>query len=114
MFRLFVNITLIAFCLLSVSYSQTAKAKFIKEVEVDGSKYMFWYSYVIDSTYLRVWNPDGTLPKRESGTYKYWKAESNGKLTPLIKIDYRLPIFQKQSVVMKKEESLFNNETIEQ
>lgn len=101
-------------CAFCIAQAQTGKATFIEPIKVDESRYIVWSGYVIDSTYWHVWNPDGTLPKRENGTYKYWKADNNGNLIPLRKIDYRLPIFQGQSVVMKKEESLFNNEAIEQ
>jgi len=83
------------------------KASFVSEVEVDNSTYIVWHSYVIDSAWLNVWLPNGDLPRRENGTYKYWKADSNGDLIPLRKIDYRLPIFQDQSVVMKKEKGFF-------
>lgn len=100
MLKLFVSILLT--CNL---FSQ--KANFVNEVEVDQSKYRVWYSYVIDSTYWHVWDADGSLPKRENGTYKYWKADSEGNLIPLRKIDYRLPIFQEQSVMMKKEKGFF-------
>jgi hypothetical protein len=43
-----------------------------------------WWSFVIDSTYLGIRNPDGSLLKREDGTYRYWK-QINGKLQPVIK-----------------------------
>ena len=37
-----------------------------------------WYSYPIDSLFLNVNEPDGSLPKTEDGYYKYWK-KVNGK-----------------------------------
>lgn len=96
------------------SFTIAQKASFVKEVSVDESTYIIWGGYVIDSTYWHVWNADGTLPKRANGTYKYWKEDNNGELIRLRKIDYRLPIFKEQSIVMKKEENIFNNKTIEQ
>lgn len=110
MYKLSVNILLlIALC--PLLFAQ--KATFVKEVEVDNNTYIVWHSYVIDSTYWHVWNPDGTLPKRSNGTYLYWKADNNGKLIPLRKIDYRLPIFQDQPIVMKKEKDFYNSLNIE-
>lgn len=53
----------------------------------DTTETIAWWSFEIDSTYLSVRLPDGTLPKRESGTYKYWKADSLGNLIPTIKIE---------------------------
>lgn len=89
-----------------ISFAQVPKASFVKEVEVNESKYIVWSGYVIDSTWWHVWLPNGDLPRRENGTYLYWKADANGELIPLRKIDYRLPIFQDQPIVMKKEEDL--------
>lgn len=104
MYKLFVNILLlIALC--PLLFSQ--KATFVKEVEVDNNTYIVWYSYIIDSTYLNVNLPNGELPRRANRTYLYWKADKNGKLIPLRKIDYRLPIFKDESVVLQKDESIF-------
>lgn len=95
----------ILFLLCGLTFAQVPKASFVKEVEVE-SKYIVWSGYVIDSTYLNVWLPNGDLPRRENGTYLYWKVDARGNLMPRRKIDYRLPIFQDQTVMMKKEESI--------
>lgn len=89
-----------------ISFAQVPKATFVKEVEVE-SKYIIWHSYVIDSTYWYVWNADGSLPKRENGTYLYWKADSSGNLIPMKKIDYRLPIFDSEPMIVNKEQFIF-------
>lgn len=72
--------------------AQTSKATFVKEVEVE-YKWMIWHSYVIDSAYWKVWQPDGSLPRRSDGTFLYWAVDSNGDLIPIRKIVLRLPIF---------------------
>ncbi|MBK8609085.1 MAG: hypothetical protein IPL84_03860 [Chitinophagaceae bacterium] len=107
MLKLFVNIFLLFVILSEVEVCQTAKASFVKEVSVDESTYIVWSGYVIDSAYLNVWLLNGDLPRRANGTYLYWKADTNGNLIPRRKIDYRLPIFQDKSVVMKREDENF-------
>lgn len=110
--KLFLTLLIVhlsAFGGLYIAPAQTRPAmmQFNDEIKVDQNDFIVWSSYVIDSTWLNVWLPNGDLPRRENGTYKYWKADSNGNLIPLRKIDYRLPIFQDQSVVMKKEKGIF-------
>lgn len=90
-------------------YSQTPQATFVKEVEVD-PHWMIWHSYVIDSAWLNVWLPNGDLPRRENGTYRYWKADSLGNLIQIRYIVWRLPLFKDEPVVMKKENSFFEND----
>lgn len=63
-------------------YGQKAQ---LKDISVD-DKYLVWYSYVIDSTYLGVHTATGDLPRRANGTYLYWKADQNGQLIPVRKI----------------------------
>lgn len=101
------------FSFILIAQSRPAMMEFNDEIKVDEKDFIVWSGYVIDSTYWHVWNPDGSLPKRENGTYLYWKADANGNLIPRRKIDYRLPIFKDQSVVMKREEELFNSLNIE-
>lgn len=92
--------------LCGITFAQVPKASFVKEVEVE-SKYIVWSGYVIDSTYLHVWNPDGSLPRRANGTYLYWKVDANGNLMPRRKIDYRLPIFNDAPITATKEKTIF-------
>lgn len=89
------------------TFAQVQKATFVKEVEVNSDKYMIWHGYVIDSLWWNVHLPDGDLPRRANNTYLYWKADENGDLIPLRKIDYRLPIFNDDPIVINKEKSLF-------
>jgi len=59
-----------------------------------------WYSYAIDSTWLGINEPDGDLPRRENGTYRYWLADGNGDLIPVRK--FRKPVtepYQKYTVM---------------
>lgn len=59
-----------------------------------------WYSYVIDSTWLGINEPDGDLPRRGNGTYGYWLADGNGDLIPVRK--FRKPVtepYQKYTVM---------------
>ncbi len=44
-----------------------------------------WYSAIMDSTYLEVRNPDGSMPRHTNGIYKYWKLDEDGKMTPVTK-----------------------------
>ena len=92
---------------LLIAQTRPAMMQFNDEIKVDEQQFIVWHSYVIDSTYWQVWNPDGSLPRRENGTYKYWKADNQGNLIPIRKIDYRLPIFKDESVVMKREDHIF-------
>lgn len=91
------NLLLLVLSLTAIVYSQTPKASFVwseqGEVQVD-SKYIIWHAFVIDSAWLGVHLTDGSLPRRENGTYKYWLSDVTGELIPIRKIDYRLPIFQ--------------------
>lgn len=102
---LFVILSVVEVC------GQPAKATFVynngSEIEVDQNKYIIWHGYVIDSVWWHVWLPNGDLPRRENGTYLYWKADENGDLIPLRKIDYRLPIFRDDPIVINKEKNLF-------
>lgn len=96
-------------CTLYIAPAQTRPAmmQLNNEIKVDEQQFVIWHSYVIDSSWLNVWLPNGDLPRRENGTYLYWKADSSGNLIPLKKIDYRLPIFQEQPIVMKREKGIF-------
>lgn len=54
-------------------------------VVMDTTNKDVWYSFVIDSSWLGVNLPNGELPRRESGTYLYWKENQYGKLMPIKK-----------------------------
>ena len=80
-----------------ILFAFTIQAQIKSEVDLkfEGDK---WHSFVIDSAWLGVHNDTLTylgtvnnravygydLPRREDGTYKYWK-QINGKLQPVIK-----------------------------
>ena len=64
-----------------LALSIKAQSKMEIDLSFEGEK---WYSYVIDSTWLGINEPDGNLPRREDDTYRYWKL-INGKLQPVIK-----------------------------
>ncbi len=49
-------------------------------VEMDTTNKDIWWSFVIDSTYLGFSLPNGELPRRENGTYLYWKENEFGEL----------------------------------
>ena len=70
-------------------------------------KWMIWHSYVIDPKWWHKWNPDGSLPKRQNGTYRYWAVDKDSNLIPLRKIEKRLPIFMDQPMPVKREKSFF-------
>ena len=90
-----------------ITFCQTAKATFVKEVEVE-SKYIIWHSYVMDSTYLNTWDANGDLLRRVDNTYLYWQTDASGKLIPIRIIDYRLPIFNEAPLIANKEGSVFD------
>lgn len=99
-------IVLISLFILSTAFCQTKPGRMqLGELGTE-YKWMIWHSYVIDSTYWRVWLPNGDLPRRANGTYLYWKEDKNGKLIPLRKIEKRLPIFMDQ-LPSKREKSFF-------
>jgi hypothetical protein len=86
------NSIILIIVLSTFTRAQTPKAIIINEVEVE-YRWMIWHAYVMDSAYLKVWLPNGDLPRRANGTFLYWKVDENGDLIPIRKIMLRLPIF---------------------
>lgn len=86
--------------------SQPGKAN-IGEIKVD-DHFIIWYSFIIDSNYIDVRLSDGSLPRRENGSYLLWKADSTGEIIPIRKIETRTPGQSIDKPVAKPEEYFYD------